>query len=91
MTHAAPSRHPPTLATLITRVQAYCDFFNTDTSAESLALLIEDKCLEGAICSGAVVDGKWHPALTMEQYYEAVFGVGMDGRVVKKRKSKAAA
>lgn len=82
-----PSREVPNLAVLVRRLTEMGAHVIDADSAE-IADAIVNHALEGAICAGAMVNGKWR-ALRFQDYYECVFGLQLDGkpvRVAKKRR-----
>lgn len=83
-------RGPPTLATLLKRLADYgalvCDAPGDDEFAGNVRCAINMNKLSLVQCAGALIDGRWQPAVTFERYYRELFGRELDGRVVKPRK-----
>lgn len=86
-TESAPAvRPPPTLATLLKRLNDYHALYESrDSSAVAHAITAHH--LDTCICAGAMVGpppGRWR-VLRFSDYYREVFGRELDGRVVRKR------
>lgn len=81
----AVTRELPTLPKLLACLR---EFGVHATEPKEIAAAIKERCLDVAVCAGAVVEGRFK-ALTFEAYFTAIFGTGLDGKVVRKRRAKA--
>lgn len=85
MSALATNCPPPTLATLLKRLKDYgVRVHRIPTSDEPDAAEVADAVTRHSLhlvqCAGAVIDGRWQPAVTFERYYRELFGRDLDGK-----------
>ena len=79
-------RAPPSAEVLFSRLRDFNAIgFQGTGDSDDACEAIKRRALEGAICAGAMVNGKWR-ALRFADYFEALYGRTLEGKSIAKRK-----